>query len=81
MQKNKNKLTLNSWIQTNQILTNDDDVCIPRLSSILLAAQKDLDSAYQGNGHLEIKQLLPVSAISCYNLRNLSYQNCFCLNL
>ena len=24
-------------IQTNQILTNDDEVCIPRLSSILLA--------------------------------------------
>ena len=25
------------WVQTNQILTNDDEVCIPRLSSILLA--------------------------------------------
>jgi hypothetical protein len=31
------KLSLNSGIQTNQILTNDDEVCIPRLSSILLA--------------------------------------------
>ena len=38
MPKNK-KLALNSEIQTNQILTNDDIVCIPRLSSILLAAQ------------------------------------------
>ena len=36
MPKNK-KLNLNSGIQTNQILTNDDEVCIPRLSSILLA--------------------------------------------
>jgi hypothetical protein len=30
-------LALNSGIQTNQILTNDDEVCIPSLSSILLA--------------------------------------------
>ena len=29
---------LNSGIQTYQILTNDDEVCIPSLSSILLAA-------------------------------------------
>ena len=36
MPKNK-KLALDSGIQTNQILTNDDDVCIPRLSSIFLA--------------------------------------------
>ena len=35
-QKNKT-LTLNSGIQTYQILTNDDEVCIPSLSSILLA--------------------------------------------
>ena len=35
-QENK-KLALNSGIQTYQILTNDDEVCIPRLSSILLA--------------------------------------------
>ena len=35
-QKNK-KLALNSWIQTYQILTNDDEVCIPSLSSILIA--------------------------------------------
>ena len=34
--KNK-KLALNSGIQNYQILTNDDEVCIPRLSSILLA--------------------------------------------
>ena len=36
MSKNR-KLALNSGIQTNQILTNDDEVCIQRLSSILLA--------------------------------------------
>ena len=36
MPKNK-KLALNSGMQTNQILTNDDEVIIPRLSSILLA--------------------------------------------
>ena len=36
MPKNR-KLALNSGIQTNQILTNDDKVCIPRRSSILLA--------------------------------------------
>ena len=35
MSKNR-KLALNSGIQTNQILTNDDEVCIPSLSSILL---------------------------------------------
>ena len=30
-------MALNSGIKTNQILTNDDEVCIPSLSSILLA--------------------------------------------
>ena len=35
----KRKLALNSGIQTNQILTNDAEVCIPRLSSILLAVE------------------------------------------
>ena len=30
-------MAINSWIQTYQILTNDDEVCIPSLSSILLA--------------------------------------------
>ena len=33
----KKKLALNSGIQTNQILTKDDEVGIPSLSSILLA--------------------------------------------
>ena len=36
MPKNK-KLALKLRIQTHQILTNDDKVCIPSLSSILLA--------------------------------------------
>ena len=38
MQKNK-KLALNSEIQTNQILTNNYEVCIPSLSSILIAVR------------------------------------------
>ena len=33
------EFALNLGIQTYQILTNDDEVCIPRLSSILLAVQ------------------------------------------
>ena len=36
MPKNK-KLALNSGIQAYQILTNNDEFCIPNLSSILLA--------------------------------------------
>ena len=39
--KNK-KLALNSGIQTYQILTNDDEVCIPSLFSILLAVLRDV---------------------------------------
>ena len=35
-QKNK-KLALRLGIQTYEILTNDDEVCVPSLSSILLA--------------------------------------------
>ena len=37
--KRKKKLALNSGIQTYQILTNDDEVCIPSFSSILLAVK------------------------------------------
>ena len=38
----KNKiLALDLGIQTNQILTNDDEVCIPRLSSIICLARLD----------------------------------------
>ena len=33
-------LTLISRIQDYQILTNDDEVCIPSLSSVLLAVKK-----------------------------------------
>ena len=36
MPKNK-KFAINSGMQTYQILTNDKEVCIPSLSSILLA--------------------------------------------
>ena len=34
------KLASNSGIQTDQILSNDDEVCIPSLSSILLAVKE-----------------------------------------
>ena len=37
MPKTNKKLALNSGIQTYQILTNAGEVCIPSLSSILLA--------------------------------------------
>ena len=39
MPKNK-KLALKLGVQTDQILTNNDEVCIPSLSSILLAVTK-----------------------------------------
>ena len=39
--KNK-KLALNLGIETYQILTNDDEVCIPSLSSILIAVLKQI---------------------------------------
>ena len=45
MPENK-RLAFYSGIQTNQILTNDDEVCIPRLSSILLAVQSLAISAW-----------------------------------
>ena len=35
----RNWLNVNSGLQTYQILTNDDEVCIPSLSSILLAVK------------------------------------------
>ena len=40
MPKKFKKLALKLGIQTYQILTNDDEVCIPSLSSILLAVTK-----------------------------------------
>ena len=39
MQKKNKKLDLKLGIQTYQILTNDDEVYIPSLSSILLAVR------------------------------------------
>ena len=39
MPKKEKKLALISGIQTYQILTNDDKVCIKSLSSILLAVR------------------------------------------
>ena len=36
----KDKLALKLGIQTHQILTNNDKVCIPSLSSILLVVNK-----------------------------------------
>jgi hypothetical protein len=50
MPENK-KFALNSGIQTNQILTYDDEVCIPRLFSILLAVPTYICSQVVGEGH------------------------------
>ena len=41
MPKKYKELALNSGIQTCQILTNDDEVCIPSLSSILIAVRDE----------------------------------------
>ena len=49
-------MALNSGIQTYQILTNDDEVCIPRLSSILLAVKQDGIKSF-------IYHLFPVVAV------------------
>ena len=46
-------MALELGIQTYQILTNDDEVCIPSLSSILLAVQ-----------HFWLISLLPVLQIT-----------------
>ena len=46
MPKKNKKLALDSGIQTNQILTNDVEVCIPRLSSIILAVLLYLSDIY-----------------------------------
>ena len=42
--KQNKKLALNSRIQTYQILTNDNEICIPSLSSILLAVMTNEES-------------------------------------
>ena len=42
-------MTLNSGIQTYQILTNDDEVCIPSLFSILLAVPPSTFGQFQRN--------------------------------
>ena len=47
----KKKLALNSRIQTYQILSNNDEVCIPSLSIILLAVPVFYDFLIIG-GHL-----------------------------
>ena len=49
-------MSLHSAIQTYQILTNDDDVCIPSLSSILLAVFKK-----NGDGLLTISELYVIA--------------------
>ena len=58
-QKNK-KMALNSGIQTNQILTNNDEVCIPRLSSIFLAVTEGVSVEEQNFPGKEIECHLAV---------------------
>ena len=62
------KLALNPGLQTYQILTKDDKVCIPSLSSILLAVigkqmESDLVHYFEGGTRNEILSEinLPVS--------------------
>ena len=45
MDAKKQEVGFRFRIQTNQILTNDDEVCIPRRSSILLAVLHSLPRA------------------------------------
>ena len=48
-QKNK-KLALKLGLQAYQILTNDDEVCIPSLSSILLAVLQSENKMHTAAG-------------------------------
>ena len=48
------KLASNSGIQTDQILSNDDEVCIPSLSSILLALKAE--KYFMAKVNLEFRQ-------------------------
>ena len=59
MQKKK-KLALKSGIQNFQFLTNDDDVCIPSLSSVLLAVSKTWPGRQVG---LKPRQILILKGI------------------
>ena len=59
------KLALNSGIQTYQILTNDDEVCIPSLSSILLALMH-IFCHQIGNGYCDSTHFLSLPEQSTY---------------
>ena len=50
-------MALNSGIQTYQILTNDDEVCIPSLSSILLAVIPAIKRHYNNATKLSQKAI------------------------
>ena len=56
MPKKNKKLALDSGIQTNQILTNYGEVCIPRLSSILLSLSLQVVVLVKDPVHIQGKQ-------------------------
>ena len=68
MPKNK-KLALKLGIQTYQILANDDEVCIPSLSSVLLAVKNVWPSVPWGYScHLSSKVTIHCIARSHFNI-------------
>ena len=54
MTKEIKKLALKLGIQTYQILRNDDEVCIPSLSSILLAVSLRKQEEVEGSYDIDI---------------------------
>ena len=63
--KNK-KLTLNSRMQTNQILTNDDEVCISRRSNLPLAVPCDPPNSGKSVSHSMFLCLVKYRAVAAF---------------
>ena len=81
MRKRFKKMALNSGIQTNRILTHDSEVCIPRLSSILLAVPqgaKILARSLILRGQLGLFFMLPLKIV--YLGRRGKLENIFALH-
>ena len=60
------KLALNAGIQTYQILTNDDELCIPSFSSILLAVSYHdgrVVRTWYRNGKIEIEAVFTLLGV------------------
>ena len=65
-------MALRSGIQTYQILTNDDEVCIPSLSSILLAVTGFFLSFLCSIIHSSLQWVQPFQKIFHYNYANVA---------